>query len=273
MPKGPQNSNRRISVFSVPKMDCPSEERMVRMALEGAPNVKGLAFDLGQRQVKVVHEGELGDIGRKLDALGYGAQLVGTEVEAEEFFDDQVDSKAEAHTFKILLGINAFMFVAELGVGLVAQSTGLIADSLDMFADAAVYGLGLYAVGKSAGLKVRMAHISGWIQAALALMVLIEVVRRYFFGSEPTSTLMMAMGLGALIANVSCLLLISRHRQDGAHMKASWIFSTNDVLANVGVIVAGALVAWTGSPYPDLIIGLIIGCIVMNGARRIIQLQ
>ena len=142
-----------------------------------------------------------------------------------------------------------------------------------MFADAAVYGLALYAVGHSAQMKLRAAHFAGWLQLALALFALSEVLRRYLFGSEPASTLMMIFGLIALCANVLCLALIARSKDTGAHMKASWIFSANDVIANAGVIVAGLLVAWTGSRYPDLIIGLVIGVVVLNGARKILRLR
>jgi Co/Zn/Cd efflux system component len=149
----------------------------------------------------------------------------------------------------------------------------LIADSLDMFADAAVYGLSLYAVGRTVSLKLRAAHLSGWFQMVLAFGVLAEVVRRFLFGSDPESPLMIGMAMVALVANVSCLWLISRNRESGAHMKASWIFSANDVLANLGVIVAGILVAWTSSPYPDLIIGTLIGLVVLSGARRILALK
>lgn len=104
------------------------------------------------------------------------------------------------------------MFVFELIVGLIAQSTGLIADSLDMFADAAVYGLALYAVGRAAALKMKAAHIAGWLQVVLALGALLEVVRRAVVGSEPASMLMMSIGLVALIANVTCLVLIAKKR-------------------------------------------------------------
>jgi Co/Zn/Cd efflux system component len=165
------------------------------------------------------------------------------------------------------------MFVTELIVGVWAQSTGLIADSLDMLADAAVYSVALLAVGLSATKKVRAAHLSGWLQALLAAGVLFEVARRFWAGTEPMSTLMIVMASVALIANTLCLYLISQSRSDGAHMKATKIFSTNDVLANLGVIVAGGLVAWTGSGYPDLVIGCIIGIIVLDGARRILALR
>jgi len=101
----------------------------------------------------------------------------------------------------------------------------------------------------------------------------LEVVRRFIFGSEPESLLMMGVGLVALVANVGCLLLISKHRNGGAHMRASWIFSANDVLANLGVIVAGLLVMLTGSPYPDLAIGFAVGLLVLNGGRRILAMK
>lgn len=117
------------------------------------------------------------------------------------------------------------------------------------------------------------AHFSGWLQLALALGVLLEVLRRAIYGSEPVSILMMGVGAVALVANIACLLLIFKSRNQGSHMKASWIFSANDVLANAGVITAGILVAVTGSQVPDLVIGVIIGLVVLSGARRILLLR
>jgi Co/Zn/Cd efflux system component len=99
------------------------------------------------------------------------------------------------------------------------------------------------------------------------------VLRRAVFGSEPQSSLMIGVGLIALVANMTCLVLIARKRDRGVHMTASYIFSANDVIANLGVVAAGLLVAWTGSPYPDLVIGSIIGLVVLSGARRILMLR
>ncbi|WP_082112041.1 cation transporter [Pseudomonas frederiksbergensis] len=267
-----------VSNFSVPKMDCPSEERMIRLALNGLPEIDSLSFDLSGRQVSVFHEGAVDQIAIKLESLGLGATLLGTQPASRESAsansaNEELNASKEAGTLKILLAINAAMFVVEMGAGLFAQSTGLIADSLDMFADAAVYGLALYAVGRSAQMQVRAAHLAGFFQIVLALGVLFEVARRFLYGSEPESMLMIGIGTVALVANVSCLWLIYGHREGGAHMKASWIFSANDVIANIGVIAAGALVAWTGSPSPDLVIGTVVGLIVLNGARRILSLK
>ncbi len=169
-----------------------------------------------------------------------------------------------------LLGINAVLFVVEFGVGWIADSTALIADSLDMLADAIVYALGLYAVGRSLVEKARAARVSGWFQLALGLLILVDIGRRAVFGSEPVSGLMMGMGAVALAANVACLTLIHAHREGEVHMRASWIFSANDVIANLGVILGGVFVWWLDSRWPDLIVGVIVAGFVLRGAGRIL---
>lgn len=277
MPVSGEASGAWVSVYTVPKMDCPSEERMIRLALNGFDDIRTLSFDLSNRRLEVLHEGAVEPITAKLASLGLGASLQQTDAAHPETIkaaeSAATSATGESGTLWLLLGINGLMFVVEMSAGLIAESTGLIADSLDMFADAAVYGLALYAVGHSAKMQVRAAHFAGVLQLILALGALAEVVRRFVFGSEPESLLMMAVAFVALIANTACLLLIAKHREGGAHMKASWIFSANDVVINIGVIAAGALVAWTGSSYPDLVIGAVVGLIVLNGARRILALK
>lgn len=180
-------------------------------------------------------------------------------------------NKLERKILIILLLINAFMFVAELILGWLAQSTGLIADSLDMLADATVYGLSLYAVGRGIVHQAKAAQLSGFLQIILGLGVLFEVLRRLFFGSDPQSTLIIIVGAVALLANIVCLVLISKHREGGVHMRASWIFSTNDVIANLGLIVSGILVALIGSRLPDLVIGTMISLLVVRGGINILH--
>lgn len=179
-------------------------------------------------------------------------------------------AKLERGTLGTLLAINATTFVAEALVGWWAESTGLIADSLDMLADAGVYGIALYAVGRL-DRQARAAAISGVLQLLLGLGVLAEVIRRFVVGSEPVSLLMMVTGAVALVANLACMALIARHREGGVHMRASWIFSTNDAIANLGVIVSGGLVLAFGSRLPDLIIGAVISVVVLRGALQILR--
>lgn len=184
--------------------------------------------------------------------------------------DDELTG-LERRTLWILLVINAIMFVSEAVFGWLAESTALLADSLDMGADAAVYGVALYAVGRSRSLQAGAATTSGVLQIALGLGVLIEVARRSVYGSEPMSLLIIVTGLVALVANVICLVLIAKHRDGGMHMRASWIFSKNDVIANVGVVISGGLVMLFGSRVPDLVVGSVVALIVLRGGVRIVR--
>lgn len=109
------------------------------------------------------------------------------------------------------------MFFTEIVLGVLAESTGLIADSLDMLADAGVYGISLYVVGKGILQQSKAASISGVLQIILGLGVIAEVLRRLYFGSEPESFLIMAVGTVALVTNIYCVFLISRHRDAGVH--------------------------------------------------------
>ncbi|CAK6701231.1 Cadmium, cobalt and zinc/H(+)-K(+) antiporter [Synechococcus sp. CBW1107] len=176
----------------------------------------------------------------------------------------------ERRTLTALLLINAGMALVESLAGWLADSSGLLADSLDMLADAAVYGLSLIAVGKGVSRQAHAARLSGILQILLGFGVLLDGLRRFLLGSDPQSLPIIAIGVLALIANIVCLLLIARHRHGGVHMRASWIFSTNDVIANLGVILAGCLVWALGSPYPDLIVGVVVSLLVVRGGLRIV---
>lgn len=169
-----------------------------------------------------------------------------------------------------LLAINAIMFVFEIGFGWLSESTALIADSLDMLADAIVYAIALYAVGKSIKHKANAALVSGYCQLALGVLILLDIGRRLYGESEPHSWFMISVGMVALVANVICLILIRKHNNDEVHMRASWIFSANDVIANLGVIIAGVLVMTLEQRWPDIVIGSIISVLILRGAYRIL---
>lgn len=177
---------------------------------------------------------------------------------------------AQRSTLRWVLAINAIMFAAEFTCGILAESTGLIADSLDMLADASVYGISLYAVGRSVSTRQLAAAGSGLFQLVLGVGVLVESGRRFFYGGEPVGITMIAMGSIALFANVLCLGLLAKHRHGDVNFRASWIFSTNDVIANLGVIVSGGLVLLTRSQYPDLVVGIIVAGAVVYGGIRIL---
>lgn len=180
-------------------------------------------------------------------------------------------ARLEGRTLRWLLTINGVMFLGEAVTGWWADSLGLLADSLDMLADAAVYAIALYAVARTRALKARAARLSGLLQIGLGAGVLVEATHRFRGDSEPVGALMLAVGSLALLANLTCLALIARHRNGGVHMRASWIFSTNDVMANLGVIISGLLVRYLGTPLPDLVIGAAIALLVIHGGWRILN--
>lgn len=265
---------RTRTVFAVPKMDCPSEERLIRLALDGAEGLEGLDFDLAGRRLAVVHVGDPAALLARLEPLGFGARLASSEPAPLAAAPDAPgDDAAEGRVLRTLLALNAGMFAVELVAGWLARSTGLLADALDMLADALVYGVALRAVGKDAAAKRRSARAAGALQGALALLVLGDVARRAVVGRLPEAPAMIGVSLLALAVNVACVGLLARHREGGVHMKASYLFSTNDVLANLGVMLAGALCAFTGSRVPDLVIGTLVACLVLVGAARILRLR
>ena len=152
---------------------------------------------------------------------------------------------------------------------------GLVADSLDMLADSFVYGISLLAVGGTLIRKKKIAKLAGYFQIILAVIGFSEILRR-FFGDEilPDFSTMIIVSAFALVANGICLYLMQKSKsKDEAHMKASMIFTSNDVIINLGVISAGILVNWLNSGKPDLIIGTIVFVLVIQGAMRILNLS
>lgn len=178
---------------------------------------------------------------------------------------------AERKTLLLVLGINFLQVIAAGLVGIIADSAGLLGAALDNLGDAIVYAVSIYAVGRTTVAKARVARLSGVILIALGLALLVEVFRRFFVGAEPIGLAMIATAIVNAATNLLCLRLLRSHRDHGVHLKASWIFTTNDMLANTGIVVSGVAVMFFGSPLPDLIIGLAVGGIVLKGGWDILK--
>ena len=179
-------------------------------------------------------------------------------------------TRQERRILIIVLLINAGMFVAEFSAGLVSGSTALLADSLDMLADAVIYALGLFALGRAVHWRARAALTSGVLQLLLGLGVAVEAVWKMTLNGLPGTATMGLFGVLALLANTVCFLLLTRFRDGDINLRATWICSRNDMIGNVGVLLAAALVTWTGSSFPDIAIGLAIAAIVIHSAWRIL---
>jgi Co/Zn/Cd efflux system component len=254
-------------------MDCPSEEQMIRMKLGDHPGIQSIAFDIANRRVDIFHEGSADSIFIKLNTLRLNTELVQSVPVTDSGAGIRNNSAAERATLWKVLLINAALFVLEIVYGFVSGSMGLLADSLDMLADSFVYALALIAVGGSLVLKRNVARVAGLLQLALAFLGFAEVIRRFMSLERiPDVSQMVLVSLVALAGNTICLYLLQRSRSEEVHMRASMIFTSNDVIVNVGVILAAGLVHYFQSAAPDLVIGTIVFLLVSLGAYRILNL-
>jgi cation diffusion facilitator family transporter len=176
----------------------------------------------------------------------------------------------ERKILMIALALNATMAVVGGIAGWIGQSTGLLADALDMLSDATAYAIGLVAIGRTASFKANAATLSGIALLLLGLGVLFEVGRRVVYGAEPASGWMIGTAAVSLIVNMSVLRMLAPLKSGEVHLRATWIFTRADIVANVGVIVAGMLVFWLRSPIPDYVIGSLIGLYVVKEAVSIL---
>ena len=177
----------------------------------------------------------------------------------------------QSSTLKIVLAINAAMFVVELVAGLLGNSVSLVADSLDMLGDALIYGFSIYVVARGASMKAKVALLKGGIMAASGLFVFGQVIYRIVFPQLPVFEAMGAIGLLALAANSTCFFLLWRHRSDDINMSSVWLCSRNDVIANVSVLLAALGVWLTHSGWPDLLIGLVLAVLFLRSALFVLR--
>lgn len=258
------------TVFEITKMDCPSEENLIRMKLNNIESVQNLDFDIENRKLIVYHVGQLNEIETAIHQLNLNSRLLETNQTNQMVLSESSNQRKLLWT---VLLINFGFFIIEITTGFVSRSMGLVADSLDMLADSIVYGLSLFAVGSTIAFKKRIAKASGYFQIILAVLGFIEVIRRFVgIDTLPSFETMIVVSIFALVGNGTCLYLLQKSKSQEAHMKASMIFTSNDVIINIGVITAGILVHLLDSNKPDLIIGAIVFVLVIQGAFRILKL-
>ena len=259
------------TIFEITKMDCPSEENLIRMKLDGISGIKSLDFDIPNRKLTVFHQGYIDQIEKSILDLNLGGIKLASEKTDQFIFEE---NKNQTKLLWTVIAINFTFFVLEMATGILSKSMGLVADSLDMLADSFVYGISLLAVGSTMVRKKRIAKIAGYFQISLAIFGFLEVIRRFLMAERiPDFSTMVFISILALTANGICLYLLQKSKtKEEVHMKASMIFTSNDVVINLGVIVAALLVNWLNSNKPDLIIGAIVFILVIQGSIRILKL-
>lgn len=178
--------------------------------------------------------------------------------------------KDQRRVLIIVMIINFTMFFGEFTGGLIARSSALMADSVDMFGDGVVYALSLYALHRGAKWEAGAAIIKGVIILVFGAAILWEIADKIANGVPPSSTLMLVFGSIALAANLICLALLWRFRNRNVNMSSTFECSRNDVISNVGVLVAAGLVGMLGSAWPDIAVGALIAIIFLRSAWKVL---
>jgi len=179
--------------------------------------------------------------------------------------------KSQSSVLKIVLFINAAMFLIEITAGILADSTALLADSLDMLGDALVYGFSLYVIARGAKWKAIASLAKGWVMAIFGLFVMGQAFYKMLFPHLPVFETIGVIGGLALSANSLCLILLWRHRRDDINMRSVWICSRNDIIANTSVLVAALCVWLTESGWPDILIGLALSGLFLRSAFYVLK--
>ena len=174
-------------------------------------------------------------------------------------------------TLRIVLGVNAVMFLAIAAAALYGKSAALLADSLDNLGDALTYGLSLYAVSKGPTIKAKVALFKGGLILLAACAVIAQIVYRVFVPSVPIFEVMGAFSLLGLAANSLCLFLLWRHRHEDINMSSVWECSRNDIASNLSVFVAAGAVWLTGTGWPDIVVALCLVWLLLRSAIRVIK--
>ncbi|MFP4128174.1 MAG: cation transporter [Desulfonatronovibrio sp.] len=174
-------------------------------------------------------------------------------------------------TLRIVLVINAVMFLVIAAAALYGRSTALLADSLDNLGDALTYGFSLYAVSRGAAVKARVALLKGGLIFLAACAVIFQIIYKIFVPSVPVFEVMGAFSLLALAANSLCLFLLMRHRHEDINMSSVWECSRNDIASNLSVFVAAGAVWLTGTGWPDIVVALGLLWLLLRSAMRVIK--
>lgn len=254
--------------YHVTGMDCQSCVAKIEHAAKQVAGVNDVTVSLVAESmlVKVADpDATLPQLENAIKALGYRVdRLDGSEAPLHV-------TPAYRRALWTVVVLNGGYGLVEIVAGYFARSQALKADALDFLGDGAITLMGLLAVNWSLAWRAKAALAQGLFLAALGLGVLAATVWRFFVEGEPEAEMMGAFGGIALAVNVAAALVLIPHRTGDANVRAVWLFSRNDAIGNIAVVIAAGLVAWSGTPWPDLAVALIIAGLFSHSAWSIID--
>lgn len=267
--------------YRVTGMDCPSCAAKIEKATRAVGGVEDVKVSIAS-QVMTLRLDDAGawlpEIERAVTGLGYRLDRLDRPARAETAGDDDEPPKDLAHItpgykralWAVVL-LNVGYGLVEIVGGFLAGSQALKADALDFLGDGLITLLGLLAIGWSLAWRARSALIQGVFLGVLGLGVLAATAYRVLVLNQPEAELMGIFGAIALAVNLAAAAVLIPHRRGDANARAVWLFSRNDALGNLAVVIAAGLVWWTGTPWPDLAVAVVIAGLFLQSARSIIR--
>lgn len=260
--------------YRVTGMDCPSCAAKIEAATRKVTEVEDVKVSIAS-QVMTLRMNDVAALAAVESAVkGIGYKLT----RMQEGKDDDELPKDLTHVtlayrraLWIVILLNAGYGIAEMIGGFIAGSQALKADALDFLGDGSITLFGLLAIGWSLRWRARSALIQGIFLALMGTGVLLNTAYRFFFLQTPESELMGILGAIALVINIVAAVVLMPHRAGDANVRAVWLFSRNDAIGNLVVVIAAGLVAWTRTPWPDLIAASVIASLFLHASWSIIR--
>ena len=272
-------STRDVVRYRVTGMDCPSCAAKIETAARKIGGVEDVRVSIASQlmTLRVDAPARLPEIERSVTALGYQLNRLGEDGPGRAGDDDELPkdlshiTPAYRRALWIVVVLNAGYGVVEIIAGFLGRSQALKADALDFLGDGVITLLGLLAIGWSLVWRARSALIQGIFLGGLAFGVLGATIYRVFVLQEPEAQVMGTFGAIALVVNVIAAVVLIPHRTGDANARAVWLFSRNDAIGNLAVVIAAGLVAWTGTRWPDLVVAAFIASLFLQSSWSIIK--
>jgi Co/Zn/Cd efflux system component/copper chaperone CopZ len=258
--------------YRVGGMDCPSCVAKIESATRVLPGIATVKVSIASQMMTIALDDEatrLPEVERTVTELGYQLDRIGAGAEDEAVPSHVTPAYRRALWIVVLLNVG-YGIIEAVG-GFIAGSQSLKADALDFLGDGLITFLGLVAIGWSLAWRARAALIQGVFLGLLGIGVLANTAYRIFFLQAPEPIVMGVLGMIALVVNVAAAIVLLPHRSGDANARAIWLFSRNDAIGNLAVVVAAGLVAWTRTPWPDLIVAGVIAALFLHSASSIIR--
>lgn len=260
--------------YRVTGMDCPACAAKIEAAVLSVPGIHEARVSIASQEMTLrIDEtaAPLAEVERAITRLGYKLARLGVDEDDDKIPDLSHVTPAYKRALWIVVLLNAGYGAIEIFGGFVAGSQALKADALDFIGDGTISLLGLIAVGWGLAARAKAAMLQGIFLGLLAVGVLAATGYRLLILQHPEAQLMGIFGLIGLAVNITAAVVLLPHRHGDANVRAVWLFSRNDALGNVAVVMAALLVAWTQTGWPDLVVALVIAGLFLQSAFAIIK--